>query len=418
MPSNQQRKKVVIVGSGFGGTYTFRNLHNHYHGKKHGPEITIISKHNYFLFTPLLHEVATGSVHESNIIQPIRQLFGACGCLQDLVLGEVTSVDLQNQRVYLGSQAIGYDYLVMAAGATTKMLGFEEDLVYTLKDLADARRLKNRILELFDRAHREGDKARRRELLKFVVIGGGPTGVELAAEICEFAKDTLAAEYTEIAQDEVSVLLIHGGSELINYFHPSLRRRALKELSSKKCIDIKLNTRVKTVGPGEVRLASGETVKTHTPILVAGVVPSPMVFEPQVMRDSAGRVEVDRYFRLKDFPEVFVIGDMAKLPERSGPVPQTAQAAEAAAKCVAANLILLLQEKQPRAFVFKERAQLVSLGRWRAAARIYGVSFSGRLAWWIWRTIYATKLIGWANRVRVVVDWTLDIFFPRDTSEL
>jgi len=258
----------------------------------------------------------------------------------------------------------------------------------------------------------------RKKLLTFPIIGGGATGVELAAEISEFTGRTMLKLYPEIKPEEVSVHLIHAQAELIPQFSPILRQKSLRQLRDHKNIIVHLNATVEQVDDTGITISGGTRIASACPILTAGVRPNPIQFSQDVQKNSAGQLIVNQFLQLPAYPEIFALGDMAA-PE-NGQVPQTAQAAEAEAAVVAHNLCQLISErKQPlQSFVFRERGQLISLGFGKAAAQIGKVRIFGGLAWWIWRTNYAGKLIGFANKLRVVLDWTIDLFYPRDVSKL
>jgi NADH dehydrogenase len=427
------RKKIVIVGGGFGGVYTYLNLQKHLGALKERPEITLISKDNYFLFTPLLHEVATGGVRAHDIVQPIRQIVKTA--LDSVIISPAKSIDTNRKIVTTDCAEVAYDYLVIATGATTNYFSFKPEMVYTLKTMRDALRLKNHILDIFDTADRTEDKKEREKLLTFVVIGGGPTGVELVTEMDEFIYGTLHAAYPSIAPGEVKLYLIHGKSELINMFHPKMRKVTIETLRKEHMITTMLDCLVTDIAPGHITLSGGTVLETDNVILTTGVqAVYPGLSENPRLSDR-GQLLVNSFLQIAEHPEIFALGDVAAIDGQS--TPQTAQAAVQEAEVVAQNIASLVhyspgeaEGKSPAApttgsgnnllipFIYKEQGELVSLGRWKAAAHIGIFNFSGGLAWWTWRTVYAAKIVGWANRFRVIVDWTLDMFYQRDISKL
>lgn len=385
------KKRIVIAGTGFGGLYTFLYLHRLGHKAIKDLEIVLINRTNYFLFTPLLHEVATGGVGQQNIIQPIRQILKCC--VADFCEAEIQGVDLSKQIVKTSQGEVSYDYLVLALGSTTNFYNVEgaREHGFTLKNLEDARRLKNRMITAFA----------RRENLRFVLVGGGPTGVELALEMVQYARQ-LARVHPDVKPEEVEIVLLQKGSEVVPAFDSSIQKKSFAVLK-KQGVIVYLNEEVRRVADAYVELASGKIIKTNTVIWTAGVTPAPPVFGP-----------VENTLQLSGYPNVFMVGDQARIKG----VPITAQAAVQEAKIAARNIVALNQGRPLKSFVFHHRGDLVSLGRGRAAAYIFGISFDSWFAWWLWRTVYLMKLVGWGNRVRVVVDWTLDLFHPRDMANV
>ncbi len=408
-----QKKKIVIVGGGFGGVYTYLNLWKKINISL--TELVLISKKNYFLFTPLLHEVATGSVNQSNIIQPLREILkpGPGSIMEE----EVLSINTQDQIVFTEQKKINYDFLVLAAGAKTNYFGFGQEMVFGLKDLHDARRLKNHLVECFEKAEWEEDLEERKKLLTFVVIGGGPTGVELVAEVAEFVSDTLVNSFKSIKKQDLKIYLVQKGEKLLPNFDSILAEKAAKLLSNKAGLEILFNCEVSEISKDRVILKNGKILKTNTAILSAGVKPNNFDLGELVNLNKKGQILTNSFLQIPSLPNIFVVGDMAAINCEKNSIPQTAQAAEAGALVVAKNISAIINNKPLTSFLYKEKGQLVSLGRWMAIAQIYKIKLFGHFAWWVWRTIYASKLIGWANRLRVVLDWTIDIFYPRDISK-
>lgn len=418
MPSIAQKKerpRIVIVGAGFAGIYVYLHLRRLSHGTGVMPQVTLISKKNYFLFTPLLHEVATGSVHRSNVVQPLRQIID--GHTAEVVVGEVTNINRMHRIVHVRDREFSYDYLVLATGSRTRLSHADKEAVFTLKNLEDADRLKQHIISCFEEAAMLSSPEERSAFLNFVVIGGGPTGVELAAEINEFAKGTLLSAYRNIFPREVTTHLVHSKTELVERFHPSLRKIARRTIEEKGLM-LHLNTRVVDTEARRVTLESGEQIPTHTAVFVAGVEPSIPAITPTPELGSRGRIKVNALLHLPDDNRVFVLGDAAEIKNSEGEIiPQTAQAAVQEAKIAAHNILALTEGKPPTPFVFRELGQMLSLGRFAAGAYIGRVTFSGAFAWWLWRTVYVGKMVGLTNRIRVIVDWTIDLFYPRDISK-
>lgn len=404
--------KIIIIGGGFGGLYSYIYLRKQL---KHTPaQITLISPENYFLFTPLLHEVATGSVNQSNIIYPLRKLVR--GKNARFIQGSVQKIDTAQKIVTTENETLNYDYLVIAGGSKPAM---PTPHTFTLKNLQNARNIKNHIIEMFEQSERSPDPKEREKLLTFVVVGAGPTGVELAAEIHEFTTNSLTRYYNSIKPEEVETILIHSGSEIIPQFKPKLRTKSLQILQKNaRHLQIILNTKVIKVTPDQITLSNNQTINTQTTIMTIGVQANALQIIPEPNKNTKAQLEVNENLQLFNANNVFALGDIAHISSNNQIVPQTAQAAVMEAKNVAQNIKRALTNKPAIKFQYQEKGQLLSLGGWKAAAYIGGLYFNGHLAWWIWRTIYVSKMPGWSNRLRIILDWTLDIFYPRDISKL
>ncbi len=405
-----KKTRILILGAGFAGTYAFQYLHKRFH-KSPAIELGLVDRHNYFLFTPLLHEVATGGQTPINIVEPLRQTL--C-CLQRFYLTEVQRINLNESAVETNCGLIGYDYLVIALGATTNFYdtpGAAEHAL-TLKSLPDAVALKNHIIGNFEAASRSENIEEQERLLHYVVIGGGPTGVELAAELAELCCQTFAELYaTERLVCKAKITLIQSSAELLPQFPLPMRRIALRTLQ-RQGIQVRLKTKVVRVGAGEVELETGEILTTNTPVWVAGIKPAPVVIEPEPGKAASGRMAVNEYWQLLDYQNVFVLGDMA------APAPALAQAASREAKAVANNIYRLIKNKKPRRYIYRHTGDLVSLGRWMAVGNVAGITISGKFAWWLWRMVYISKMLSWRKKLKVAVDWIINLFSARDISEL
>ncbi len=409
------KKRLVIAGLGFGGLYTFLHLHRYAHRHPEELEIFLINRSNYFLFTPLLHEVATGGVDESHIIQPIRRILRCC--VGDFSVAEIKGLDLDRQILHTNTGAVEYDYLVLGLGATTNFFNTPgaAEQAFTLKNIDDAQQLKNQLLHQFERAAVEPDPAERRRRLRFVVVGGGPTGTELILEMAQFTEQ-LRKLYPTIGKHDMELVLIHQAKEVLPMFHPSIRRRALQILHHRG-VKTRLGTNVVRVASEGAYLDGNELLPSSTVVWATGVKPASLNITPDFPDAICGcRLPVESTLQLKNRPNVFVLGDQAAM--ESGPLPATAQVAVSQAKTVARNVVALLRGRPLQSFQYHHRGDLVSLGRGQAAADLFGLHFSGFFAWWLWRTVYLLKLVGWSNRLRVVVDWTLDLFHQRDISEV
>jgi len=416
----KQKTKIVIVGNGFGGTYVLRDLHKYFHKHKN-VELTLIGEKNYFLFTPLLHEVATGGINPENIVEPIRKVFGCC--LDKFYLGKVDSIETKNNIVKVGSDIIPYDYLVLAPGAETNFFNIPgaQEHTFTLKSINDAMAIKNHLVTQMERASHTENDIERRKILNFVIVGGGPSGVEVTAEVRELVTHTFSRYYSPELIKDTSVTLIQRDTELLPMFGPKIRQKSLQVLR-KKGINVMLESIVEEVGAEYVKLQSGQVIDTETIIWVAGIKPRKIDFDTEVNKTPDGKMIVNEFLQvenIENIANIFALGDVVafKVGEK-GFLPTVAQVATKEAMAVAENLRLLIVHKPMKKFIYKSKGNLVSLGQWMAAGEISNVSFYGHIAWWLWRTVYLSKMITFRKKVKVAIDWTINIFSPRDISQI
>jgi len=409
--------RIIIVGAGFGGIYTLKRLHDLFH-RNTNIQITLVNEKNYFLFTPLLHEIATGGINPENAIEPIRRILGCC--LHALCLGKATKVDPEKKIITTTAGDLSYDYLVLAPGAKTNfydILG-AKDYCFSLKTLDDAISLKNHCIGLIEQASHIKERDERKNMLHFVVVGGGPTGVELAAEMQEFLKGTFSKYYSKDVIDDISITLIQKASELLPQFSKPLRTKSL-EILRRKGVNVRLQTSVSQVTQNNIKINEGIIIKTRTVVWVAGVQPVRLTFTGPVEQDKNGKLEVNQYLQLDKHPNIYAIGDIAQVKSNSGNyLPSLAQVAVQEARNVAENIKQQINKQKLKPFVYKSSGSLISLGPWMAIGEISHFFFSGHLTWWIWRTIYLSKLISWQKKIKVAIDWTVNTFSPRDISRL
>jgi NADH dehydrogenase len=412
------RPHIVILGGGFSGVYVTKKLIPWLRRatKKGGIDITIVSRTNYFLFTPLLHEVATGALTPTCVAEPLREVF--FGTDVRIIQGEVDSIDSANKKVIISDVPESYDYLVIATGAETNYYNIPgaEELSYSLKDLSDAARIRSRVIDSFEKAARSSDAAERARLLSFTVVGGGATGVEMAAELAEFVEGITRRYYRSMhwGSDEPKVSLIHTGPELLQMFAPRLRSAAEKRLQ-KEGVALHLNSSVTSVTKDGVTLSNNTTVPAATVIWSAGVksiIPKFDGNQPVVVH---GRLSVDEHFLVSGFSGVFAMGDVAGYPT---PMPMLAQVAEAEAATVARNIVASIAGKPLLGFIYRSKGSMVSVGQWFAIGELFSLKISGRLTWWIWRTVYLFKFASMKKRIRIVFEWSLEVFFPRDITKI
>lgn len=410
-------KKILIIGNGFGGIYVLKNLHKLLH-KKISTEITLIGKENYFLFTPLLHEVATGGVSPENIIQPIHSIL-PCH-LDSFYAGQAEVVNLKDNTVKVGDTVLSYDYLILSIGSETNFYNIKgaEEFSLKLKSLSDAILLKNRIISIMEKASEISDQKERKKMLHFVVVGGGATGVELASELQEFIKETFSYYYKKEIIDDVVITLVHALPELLSNLPPDSRIKSL-EVLKEKGVEVLLNTKVLEVSESIVSTSNGE-IHSQNVIWVAGVKPMEIKFDQEIDKTAGGQIITNEFLQLSQHRNVFVMGDVGLIKKGESTVyaPMLAQVAVEEAKVVSSNITAMMSGKDLKEFTYQSLGNLVSLGRWKALGQVSNLFIYGGFAWWIWRTVYLFKLISWKKRFMVAIDWTLGILSPRDISKI
>ena len=404
--NTQKLPHVVIVGAGFGGLETAQRL-------KNAPvQITLIDRHNYHLFQPLLYQIAIAGLVPSQIAYPLRTIFRRQKNLT-FQMSEVTSIDFEACYVRTNGSVIAYDYLVLAAGGQTNFFGLHavEENGFQLKSIEDATGTRNHLLRMFERASREIDPEKRKALLTFVVVGGGPTGVETAGALAELITHVMTKDYPEMDLKESRVLLIEATGTVMAAYPDELRKATANLLRSKN-VEIMLNTRLTDYNGQTIILADGMRIDAYTLIWTAGVRAAGLVDRLGVKQAAAGRVRVEPTLQLPQHPEVFVIGDAAYVEDEHGqPLPMLATVAQQQAKAAAKNIRNILRGKNPEPFHYKDPGLLATIGRNAAVARIWGLSFSGFIAWAIWVVLHIYRLIGFRNRLVVLINWAWDYFF-------
>lgn len=417
----KNKTRIVIVGGGFAGTATALNLEKIYR-RDPSVEMTLIDSENFFTFTPLLAGVPSGSIQPTHMVFPLRALLKRTNVKQ----AEVQGIDLENRAVIAahcgvcGNESIPFDQLVLATGSVPHYFGLPgvAENALTIKSLADATALHAHVIDKLEHADLQSDSGVRRQLLTFVVAGGGFAGVETLAELNDFVRGARKF-YSNISQDDVRMVLIHSGNRILPELSESLSAYALKKLRSRG-VEVVLETRVLGATEHSVRLSSGEELFAGTFVWSAGAAPSPILNLLDLPRTRAGKIEVDATMAVSGRPGLWAVGDSAAIPDvvKGGFCPPTAQYALRQGKRLAENIAAVRNGQPTRPFEFKALGLLAGLGRRTAVAEILGFKFSGFFAWWLWRTIYLMKLPGFERKLRVAIDWTLDLFFPRDTVYL
>jgi NADH dehydrogenase len=396
--------RVVIVGCGFGGLWAAQGL------RSAPVELTVVDRTNHHLFTPLLYQVATAGLSAPDIAGPIRHIL-AQQRNATVLFGEAQAVDVARRVVQLeNAEEIAYDYLVIATGATHSYFGHDEWAPYApgLKTLDDALEIRRRVLLAFEHAERETDTVRRGAWLTFVVIGGGPTGVELAGTFAEIARHTLRDEYRRIDPRNARVILVEGTGRVLPAYPADLSEKARQQLE-RLGVTVWLGRMVTGIDAEGVSLGT-ERISSRTPVWAAGVAASPLGRTLGVPLDRAGRVIVEPDLTLPGHPEVWVIGDLASIPSHEPPVPGIAPAAKQMGRHAAKNILNLLGKKPAAAFRYRDYGQLATIGRNAAVGVMGGVKLSGFPAWLVWLVSHIYFLINFRNRLIVMIDWAWAYF--------
>lgn len=401
------RPTVVIVGAGFGGLRLARAL------RTAPVNIELLDRNNYHLFQPLLYQVATAGLSPDQIAHPVRAILRRQRNLH-FQLADVIAVDLPNRTLTLANgQQQPYDYLVLAIGGATNFFGLESVKRHSLplKSLEDAVMMRNHILKQFELAMRESDPARRRAHLTFAVVGGGPSGVETAGAISELIRLVLVKDYPSLNIKDIRILLLEATDRLIATMPAKLREATATDLW-KKHIEVRYGSQVEDFDGQRITLKGGEVIPARTLIWAAGVSVAPLANTLGVSQGRQGRIIVEPTLQLPNYPEVFVIGDAAYLEDADGqPLPMVAPVAIQQADTAANNLRRLLNNQPLRPFTYKDPGSLATIGRNRAVARIAGFQFRGFFAWVVWLVIHIIWLVGFRNRLVVLINWAWDYFF-------
>ncbi len=392
--------RVVVVGAGFAGLEAARRL------AREPVAVTVVDRRNHHLFQPLLYQVATAALSPADVSAPVRHVLRRQENAE-VILDEVVAVDLAHRELGLASGArLPYDFLILAPGATHSYFGRDEwaPLAPGLKTLEDALEIRRRILTAFERAEREPDPARGRALLTFAVIGGGPTGVELAGAIAEIARSTLSQDFRHIRPESARVLLLEAARRLLPSFPEPLSESARRQLE-RLGVEVRTGALVTAIGPESIAVGE-ESIPTRTALWAAGVAASPLGRALGAPLDRAGRVLVSPDLSVPGHPEVFVAGDLAAASNADGsPVPGMAPAALQMGRRAAGNVARALRGEPPLPFRYRDRGLLATVGRAAAVARIGRFRFTGLLAWLLWLTVHIFFLVGFRNRVAVVLQW-------------
>jgi NADH dehydrogenase len=390
---------IVIIGGGFAGLYTARGL------KGVDARVTLVDRHNYHLFQPLLYQVATAGLNPSDIAAPIRGILSRQKNVA-VVLGEAVDVDMERKRVRLADGELTYDFLVIATGATHSYFGHGEWEQHApgLKTIDDALEIRRRVLLAFEAAEREPDPEKQAAWLTFVIVGAGPTGVELAGALSEIARQTMVRDFRNIHPEAARVILVEGKDRVLPPYPPKLSEKARRQLAHLG-VEVITGAAVTDVSGREVRLGD-RVIPTHTVLWGAGVQASPLAKTLGVPLDRAGRVLVEPDLTVPGHKDVFVLGDLAAVRQRDGSlVPGVAPAAIQEGQHTAMNLERAVEGQPLRPFRYRDKGSLATIGRAAAVADFGKFTLSGFLAWFAWLAIHIFFLIGFRNRFLVITQW-------------
>ena len=429
----KNKKKIVILGGGFAGVECARQLESEF-GDDPEIELVMISEDNFLLFTPMLPQVASGMIETRHIVSPIRTICQKTKFYE----GRVKNIDPYGKLVTLWgtgdkrSISIHYDFLVVALGSETNFFGMAdvEKNAYTMKTLNDAVMLRNRVIDMLEQAENETNPILRKSFLNFVVVGGGFAGIETAGELIDLLLDA-RKYYRTIHKEDLKVIVLEAMGEILPGFNKKLADFA-KDKLIERGIDIRLKKAVTSFNGNEVTTKSLdetpkdsidqseiESIITKTLIWTAGVTPVNTI-KRSMFKTEKGKLIVNDFLEVSEFPGVFAIGDCALFvdPKTNRPFPPTAQIAEAQAKMAAKNLISLIKNSKKEKFVYHSKGQMAIIGKRSGIATFLGMNISGFLAWLIWRNVYLSKIPTFDKKTRVFLDWVIDLFFDRDISRL
>lgn len=393
------KERIVIIGGGFAGMNLAKRLDV---GRY---DVKVIDRNNYHSFPPLFYQIASSALDVPSISFPFRREFKKSGGGIAYHMGHVKNIDLKNKVVTTSYEDVSYDRLVIAAGSTNNFFGMDGlgQNVFCIKTSAEASHTRDEILDRLERGCIEKDAERRKELLSFLVIGGGPAGVEIAGALGEMKRDVLPREYPELNADDLSITLVEGSGRLLSAFDPELSRKAEKYLGE-LMVEIRLNTVMKGYADKMVSFADGHKEYWETLIWTAGVMGEPMPGLPDAFMGRGGRILVDEMNKVVGADDVYAIGDIALMKTADYPDghPQVAQPAIQQARNLAANLN---NPDRRRPFRYKDKGTMATVGRNRAIAQIGKMTFSGRLAWWLWMLIHLISILGVRTKITVLLNW-------------
>jgi len=409
------KKRILILGARFAGLYAALQFEKTL-ARDPDVEVILVNRENFFLFTPMLHEVAASDLDMTHIVNPIRKFFRHVQFFE----GDVESIDLSGRKVVVSHgindhyHELSYDHLLITLGSITNFFNLPglADRALTMKSLGDAIHLRNRLIQNLEEADFDCSREQREPLLTFVVAGGGFAGVETIAGVNDFVREAVEF-YPHLAEENIRMVLVHPGAVILPELGEKLGAYAQKKLAERG-VEIRVNTRVTAATDDGVALSDGSVIQTNTLVWTAGTSPNLLLQKVPCEKDR-GRLKVSATMEVPGWPGVWALGDCALVPDPTGkPYPPTAQHAIRQGKVVAQNVAASIRGGRKRPFVFSTLGQLAAIGRRTGVARVFGFNFSGFVAWWMWRTIYLSKLPRFEKKLRVALDWTLDLVFTKD----
>ncbi len=413
-------KRILILGGGFAAIQVAHILENEFAGDP-SIKITLVSRDNFFLFTPMLPEVASGTIETRHIVTPIRQF---CQ-MTNFCASEVESIDLENRTVTISHSTtrhlhtLAYDYLVIAVGSITNFFGMAnvERHALTLKTLGDAILLRNHVIDMLEQADIEEDPSMRRQLLTYVVAGGGFAGIETVGELHDFLYETIK-HYRNISPAELRIVLVEAMQRILPEMEESLAEFAIKKFREAG-IELRLNVGVADATENEVVLRDGTRIPTKTLIWTVGVAPHPLL-EALPCKKERGKLVVNEFLELENYPNVWALGDCAHIINRydGKPCPPTAQHAVREGITAGKNIIAAIRGTPKTPFRYKMLGQMAILGHRKGVGVVFGFQVQGFLAWWLWRSYYLFRLPTLHKKIRVMIDWAIALFFERDITQI
>lgn len=400
---NRNRKpRVVVIGAGFGGLWATRTL------ARGDVDVLVVDRNNYHTFLALLYQVAAAELEAEDIAYPVRSIFWKLPNI-DFVLAHARRINLQTRVIETDGEAIPYDYLILATGSITYSFGLPgvEENTYYLKTLEEAVALKNHIICCFEAAARETDEAKLRSLLTFVIVGGGATGVEYAGALSELIHGPLVKDYRAVDFNAVRIILLEAADGLVANMPQSVRIYTLEKLR-KMGVDVRLGAKVREVTPDTVILSNQDNISTKTVVWTAGVRGEPLAELSDVATGRDGRVPVQETLQVTGHPEIYVIGDLASIKEDNHVLPMVAQVAIQSGIAAAQNILRQINGQSPQPFRYHDRGSMITIGRKSAGVAIGARTYTGFIAWLLWLVIHLFNLIGFRNRMMVLINWAWD----------
>jgi len=412
--------RIVIAGGGFAGLYAAMHFNKRL-ARRADVEVTLISRENFILFTPMLHEVAAGDLYPGDIVNPLRRILRH----MKFIDADVQAVDLNARRIHcIASVAdreleFEFDHLLLTLGSETNFFNMDgvRDWSVTMKSLSDAALLRNRMVALLEEASLQNDEASRRQLLTFVTAGGGFSGTETTGAVNDFVRETVRY-YPQLREELIRVVVVHPGNFILPELGEELGRYAERKLRERK-VEVIKGPRVANYDGVVVTLSDGTSIPAATLIWTAGVKPSPVIASLPCEK-VRGRLLVSEYLAVTGVPGLWAAGDCAAVPilNTENFHPPTAQHGLREGVTVAKNIEATILDRSLRPFRYKMMGQLASIGHRTGVAMVFGIKFSGFIAWWFWRSVYLMKLPGLAKKLRVMVSWTLDLFFGQEIEQM